>query len=111
DADPTHLHCQHTHYTPPTSLYSSFSPTPHPAQSPLFPYTTLFRSTAAHRRTATHARPPLLRSGRGMCRSQPRLRGRPSHTSTRSDRKSTRLNSSHRTTSYAVFCVKKKIRQ
>src|SRR5207248_9628077 len=26
----------------------------------------------------------------------------------RSDRKSTRLNSSHRTTSYAVFCLKKK---
>src|SRR6202046_4966506 len=28
--------------------------------------------------------------------------------STRSDRKSTRLNSSHRTISYAVFCLKKK---
>src|SRR5438094_1878168 len=27
----------------------------------------------------------------------------------RSDRKSTRLNSSHRTISYAVFCLKKKI--
>src|SRR5437867_7635884 len=29
---------------------------------------------------------------------------------TTSDRKSTRLNSSHRTISYAVFCLKKKIR-
>src|SRR5438094_6164854 len=29
-------------------------------------------------------------------------------TRTRSDRKSTRLNSSHRTISYAVFCLKKK---
>src|SRR5207248_11275985 len=29
--------------------------------------------------------------------------------STRLDRKSTRLNSSHRTISYAVFCLKKKI--
>src|SRR5207248_10951181 len=27
------------------------------------------------------------------------------------DRKSTRLNSSHRTTSYAVFCLKKKMQQ
>src|SRR5205085_10121411 len=33
--------------------------------------------------------------------------GRP----TRSDRKSTRLNSSHSQISYAVFCVKKKTRQ
>src|SRR5207248_3904171 len=30
---------------------------------------------------------------------------------TRQDRKSTRLNSSHRTISYAVFCLKKKIKQ
>src|SRR6516164_6298909 len=31
--------------------------------------------------------------------------------STRPDRKSTRLNSSHRSTSYAVFCLKKKRRR
>src|SRR5437867_9647227 len=37
------------------------------------------------------------------------LVGQPCPTSTaRTDRKSTRLNSSHRTISYAVFCVKKK---
>src|SRR5207248_3964549 len=30
------------------------------------------------------------------------------HQSTATDRKSTRLNSSHRTISYAVFCLKKK---
>src|SRR5207248_10152404 len=30
------------------------------------------------------------------------------HPATTLDRKSTRLNSSHRTTSYAVFCLKKK---
>src|SRR5437867_9862667 len=36
----------------------------------------------------------------------------PRASSQRSDRKSTRLNSSHRTISYAVFCLKKKkIRQ
>src|SRR5207248_5482104 len=37
------------------------------------------------------------------------LRARPvAGSSTRPDRKSTRLNSSHRTISYAVFCLKKK---
>src|SRR5699024_12683638 len=38
-----------------------------------------------------------------------RQRRRPA-TSTRSDRKSTRLNSSHDSTSYAVFCLKTKRR-
>src|SRR5437867_5310913 len=33
------------------------------------------------------------------------------HARARRDRKSTRLNSSHRTTSYAVFCLKKKKHQ
>src|SRR6266516_5268067 len=40
-------------------------------------------------------------SRRSSCRTR-----RPRRT--RSDRKSTRLNSSHRTISYAVFCLKKK---
>src|SRR6266705_3894490 len=59
-----------------------------PPRSTLFPYTTLFRSGQ-----------PSCRSG---CPSSPRQHevGR--------DRKSTRLNSSHRTISYAVFCLKKK---
>src|SRR5437762_7006585 len=34
-----------------------------------------------------------------------------SATETRTDRKSTRLNSSHRCISYAVFCLKKKTRE
>src|SRR5437762_7921753 len=37
-----------------------------------------------------------------------RTRGRSSGTARRGDRKSTRLNSSHRCISYAVFCLKKK---
>src|SRR5207248_7100039 len=37
-----------------------------------------------------------------------RHRGRGAGCRTNSDRKSTRLNSSHRTISYAVFCLKKK---
>src|SRR5438132_9922143 len=66
-------------------------------RSLLFPYTTLFRSVSSccqrcgvrgcapgHRRERAHGLAP------------------------RSDRKSTRLNSSHTVISYAVFCLKKK---
>src|SRR6266571_6651170 len=60
-----------------------------PPRSTLFPYTTLFRS----RRYAP-----------GRRRSVHRRRCRPA----RRDRKSTRLNSSHMSISYAVFCLKKK---
>src|SRR2546429_5405306 len=63
-----------------------------PPRSTLFPYTTLFRSS---RRTRQHAalgiREPIWK-----CCPPP------------SDRKSTRLNSSHGYISYAVFCLKKK---
>src|SRR5437764_7161192 len=63
-----------------------------PPRSTLFPYTTLFRSQARC----------LLNCVRPRCtgRELPHQRGR--------DRKSTRLNSSHRCISYAVFCLKKK---
>src|SRR5436189_3899017 len=67
-----------------------------PPRSTLFPYTTLFRS-----RSAGHA--PPTRPGR---RARASGRVRPPHR--RIDRKSTRLNSSHRCISYAVFCLKKK---
>src|SRR5437773_3211819 len=64
-----------------------------PPRSTLFPYTTLFRSLdRAHARTLREA--PVGTS---------RLGPRPAR-----DRKSTRLNSSHITISYAVFCLKKK---
>src|SRR6266540_6832385 len=67
-----------------------------PPRSTLFPYTTLFRSRPRWRRgPAPRSRNPR-RSGRARCGA----RGR--------DRKSTRLNSSHITISYAVFCLKKK---
>src|SRR6266581_8288558 len=60
-----------------------------PPRSTLFPYTTLFRSRCRWR--SGSPRPC------GVCR-------RP----WRGDRKSTRLNSSHPSISYAVFCLKKK---
>src|SRR3712207_7678338 len=82
-----------------------------PPRSTLFPYTTLFRSTAAGRDRAVVAciRHPLVapraRSGH-IRRARPdggrRVRGG------LGDRKSTRLNSSHANISYAVFCLKKK---
>src|SRR5437588_7687418 len=71
-----------------------------PPSSTLFPYTTLFRSSAPRRATSAGA-PRASWSRRGFC----------SRTNTCSfvrDRKSTRLNSSHTVISYAVFCLKKK---
>src|SRR6266481_5190133 len=61
-----------------------------PPRSPLFPYTTLFRSAGSS-----------LPSGR-------RAASGPSGPQQPKDRKSTRLNSSHSSSSYAVFCLKKK---
>src|SRR2546430_13602926 len=61
-----------------------------PPRSTLFPYTTLFRSGFSH-------------PGREACAMRDRLNVAPA-----SDRKSTRLNSSHSQISYAVFCLKKK---
>src|SRR5437762_6032149 len=68
-----------------------------PLRSTLFPYTTLFRSVLA-RRARDDCR-PLSEMGRDRHLRRD-LRAQ--------DRKSTRLNSSHRCTSYAVFCLKKK---
>src|SRR5438874_10207201 len=63
-----------------------------PPRSTLFPYTTLFRSSVGrqprYRATSHRAIDSFQRDGE--------------------DRKSTRLNSSHVETSYAVFCLKKK---
>src|SRR3970040_2200636 len=59
-----------------------------PPRSTLFPYTTLFRSTARSDGERPATPPPAPRPP--------------------ADRKSTRLNSSHRCISYAVFCLKKK---
>src|ERR1022692_2575493 len=61
-----------------------------PPRSTLFPYTTLFRSVCTQ----------ACRSNQGLYSGSSAL----VHT----DRKSTRLNSSHLVISYAVFCLKKK---
>src|SRR2546427_8783791 len=67
-----------------------------PPRSTLFPYTTLFRSGSAVlqlSRIGSHAGRVLPRDGLHAPAT---------------DRKSTRLNSSHSQISYAVFCLKKK---
>src|SRR5256885_5524491 len=85
-----------------------------PPRSTLFPYTTLFRS-----RFGLERRARLVLSGgerreddqRGGDSDQKRPSSHgvtPRRRQVQSDRKSTRLNSSHLVISYAVFCLKKK---
>src|SRR5690606_41112422 len=79
--------------------------------STLFPYTTLFRSAALPGRGGFRHRAGGdggdLELPAGRAHRAPR--GRPVALDERElDRKSTRLNSSHVKTSYAVFCLKKR---
>src|SRR5690349_22404790 len=71
-----------------------------PPRSTLFPYTTLFRSSAMKMRVSRGYR--YLRPS-ASCTTHS---SSAPHRSL--DRKSTRLNSSHVEISYAVFCLKKK---
>src|SRR5688572_31534889 len=95
-------------------------------RSTLFPYTTLFRSVeqfkldagSVDRQTHQSAKGvdfanemPFRRSANGRIAWHVRhrlARQRAQSDLTPQDRKSTRLNSSHSQTSYAVFCLKKK---
>src|SRR3712207_8089097 len=96
-----------------------------PPRSTLFPYTTLFRSSFGRgdrtsrsygcRSGSTSRRPPDLHtchhvsSVRGSALVAARGSGDHQRVTTpATDRKSTRLNSSHANISYAVFCLKKK---
>src|SRR3712207_7717290 len=85
-----------------------------PPRSTLFPYTTLFRSDRPRlRRRRRGGTPPqacpLHRRARVARRKPVATRTERSSVDTPySDRKSTRLNSSHANISYAVFCLKKK---
>src|SRR5437879_12312894 len=73
-----------------------------PPRSTLFPYTTLFRSqlerSPSRERLRSRVHEPTVVT----------INPSPSSTEPTRDRKSTRLNSSHRCISYAVFCLKKK---
>src|SRR5690606_41559403 len=102
--------------------YVIFSSTlPRPPTSPLFPYTTLFRSASAA--AGVHEAQDLNITAAAELVAQ-RLAVEPGADSVEqglvsfrvttqqgTDRKSTRLNSSHVKISYAVFCLKKKKRR
>src|SRR5690242_21253178 len=77
-----------------------------PPRSTLFPYTTLFRSRRNHPRLdgRIHRCQGLQERATEAQPLRRRKAGGPNH----GDRKSTRLNSSHMSISYAVFCLKKK---
>src|SRR5256885_4944310 len=72
-----------------------------PPRSTLFPYTTLFRSSSSGRVLRPNCHEVSKRSGRPAVWSEWKW-------VRKTDRKSTRLNSSHLVISYAVFCLKKK---
>src|SRR5256885_4521051 len=77
-----------------------------PPRSTLFPYTTLFRSLREETLPlSAQARENAARGVRTF-ETVRRAAGEPVRLLT--DRKSTRLNSSHLVISYAVFCLKKK---
>src|SRR5690348_18071384 len=82
-----------------------------PPRSTLFPYTTLFRSRAAPIRSAwsRHGDRRPAHFGLRPYEGTAGRVGRDEHgCAAGRDRKSTRLNSSHPSISYAVFCLKKK---
>src|SRR5690625_2083627 len=79
------------------------SPQPMPPGTELVPYTTLFRSGQE-----THQRGDQQQvEGGDRARTHAGQGDDPEH-GEHEDRKSTRLNSSHVASSYAVFCLKKK---
>src|SRR5258708_17506232 len=79
-----------------------------PPRSTLFPYTTLFRSVTVLELNSKSWTIALLEDLRPKAHEiKPGRLGWVLST----DRKSTRLNSSHQIISYAVFCLKKKKKQ
>src|SRR5687768_17621435 len=92
-----------------------------PPRSTLFPYTTLFRSNTEplyvidgvqlHGGGTTNSTNPLAALNPSDIEDIQVLQGPSATAIYGSDRKSTRLNSSHGYISYAVFCLKKKKKQ
>src|SRR5689334_24816573 len=95
---------------------------PLPPQSTLFPYTTLFRSksknepdvaaiSTAVSMAADVSKVIVTTTDATLYTSQVRLVNELLGIHPGIDRKSTRLNSSHSSISYAVFCLKKKTKR
>src|SRR5947207_12085387 len=74
-----------------------------PPRSTLFPYTTLFRSKRVKGNPCGSTLDPIAQGHVGYVPI--------GYHCAATDRKSTRLNSSHTVISYAVFCLKKKNEQ
>src|SRR5256885_16003111 len=88
---------------PPSSSFFFFLMIRRPPRSTLFPYTTLFRSPRFNLLLFS------IFAGLGLMLALMGIYGViSSSVAQRTDRKSTRLNSSHLVISYAVFCLKKK---
>src|SRR5699024_12738634 len=98
-----------------------FAPCASPLTSTLFPYSTLFRSFKyedRHAGVVVLSGPQLslneirkvanLLEGKKVAKDTTFIITTPESTYTQEDRKSTRLNSSHVSRSYAVFCLKRK---
>src|SRR5689334_23447489 len=84
---------------------------PRPPRSTLFPYTTLFRSVRLHdAASAARSLDVNLAAPAALCALFLRVfaDAAVARRIVNVDRKSTRLNSSHSSISYAVFCLKKK---
>src|SRR3712207_8284217 len=92
-----------------------------PPRSTLFPYTTLFRSSGGQKQLLAIAGVLVMRPARivfdepttlldlvNARRVAELIAGLEQQVVVVTDRKSTRLNSSHANISYAVFCLKKK---
>src|SRR5206468_11719091 len=100
------------------TLPSVFTPLPPPPTSPLFPYTTLFRSYLLRPPQAGDMGWVIQRHGALYAQEYgwneefealvAEIVARFVRRFDAKDRKSTRLNSSHDQISYAVFCLKKK---
>src|SRR5256885_4810579 len=75
-----------------------------PPRSTLFPYTTLFRSVLGELDRRARQVAVFLELAFEALEQREGIGG----TAGETDRKSTRLNSSHLVISYAVFCLKKK---
>src|SRR5690348_17996467 len=86
----------------------SFFMTRRPPRSTLFPYTTLFRSSAASTVSQEKDRRTFVLLLLTDMSDYEIVLGKMLGSLLPIDRKSTRLNSSHPSISYAVFCLKKK---
>src|SRR3712207_8239628 len=81
-----------------------------PPRSTLFPYTPLFRSVVGAAAAFLLVTGPLYFFAFRHSQAPIAAPARAIQSQFAPDRKSTRLNSSHANISYAVFCLKKKIR-